>query len=249
MRIPPQASAGERLLNWLKSHRAAVMAVIFWLVAILAVRQYLQSNNLTFADLTDQLSVSLRELWYGPLLYILIYLLRPLILFPAFLLTILGGNVFGTWPGFAYVLLAGTASSAIPYVVGRWFSSAEQTESQQVSVIRRFVDLLKKHPFQAMLMMRLLYFPYDAVSLAAGGLRIPFVAFFAATAIGNVAGTLSFVGIGASLEGDLGSGTLSLNPASLVFSIVVLVASLLVSRWLNRYQPAAEAVVKSQGES
>jgi hypothetical protein len=51
-----------------------------------------------------------------------------------------------------------------------------------------------------------------------------------------VAGTLSFVGVGASIEGDLAAGEVSLNPAVLVFSGIVLIASIAVSRIMSRSQ-------------
>ena len=93
-----------------------------------------------------------------------------------------------------------------------------------------------------LLTMRLLYLPYDAVSVLAGNLRIPFWKFALATATGNIGGTFAFVGLGASIEGDLASGQLSLNPGVLVFSLLVLVASLALSRYLNRKENPEEAV-------
>ena len=121
--------------GWVKTHRPAVMAVAFWLVLILAMRQYMVANQLSFGELTSQLQNVLSGSWYGPLLYILVYLLRPLILFPASLLTLLGGSVFGLWPGFLYVLIAGTTSSVIPYAIGRWFSSEKSEQADDKSRI------------------------------------------------------------------------------------------------------------------
>lgn len=226
---------------WAIKNRVAIVAIAIWLMLILLVREYMQTHQLTFVDLTEQLSVVLREGWYGPLLYVLVYLIRPVILFPASLLTILGGSVFGLWPGFAYVLFAGTSSAILPYALGRWFSSDTEQDHGQQSIIQRFSQMLKQNPFQAVLTMRLIYMPYDAVSIVAGNLRISFIMFFLATALGNLAGTLSFVGIGASIEGDLTSGDLSLNPGVLLFSALILVASFMVSRLLNRYQQRQSA--------
>ncbi len=229
----------QRLWQWLRAHRAAVIAILFWLGLILAARQYMAVNDLTFAQLTAELQTVLSSTWFGPLLYIVVYLVRPLILFPASLLTILGGSVFGLWPGFLYVLIAGTLSAMLPYGIGRWFSSGAARDSTSTSAIQRFIHLLRRNPFQAMLLMRLIYLPYDAVSLVAGSLRIPFITFILATGLGNLAGTLSFVGLGASIEGDLAAGEASLNPATLLFSGAILVISLAVSRRLNRRQPQA----------
>lgn len=239
-------NALDSMRDWISRNRVAIVAVVIWLLIIVLVREYMQTNQLTFVDLAEQLSEVLREGWYGPLLYVIVYLLRPLILFPASLLTILGGSVFGLWPGFAYVLFAGTASAVLPYALGRWFSSDVQQDREQQSVIQRFSRMLRQNPFQAVLTMRLIYMPYDAVSVVAGNLRISFILFFLATALGNVAGTLSFVGIGASIEGDLTSGDLSLNPGVLLFSMLILITSLGVSRLLNRYQQPRTAATREK---
>ncbi len=234
--MPLVTEDDNRVWNWIKDHRTAVIAVLFWLLLIAATRSYMSANDLTFAELATQLEDVLTNAWYGPLLYIFVYLLRPVILFPASLLTILGGSVFGLWPGFLYVLVAGTLSSMIPYGVGRWFSNGAQPESVEESTFQRFVGMLRRNPFQAVLIMRLIYLPYDAVSVLAGSLSIPFLTFILATGLGNVAGTLSFVGVGASIEGDLAAGEVSLNPTVLAFSGVILITSLIVSRLVSRAQ-------------
>lgn len=223
------------ILAFLRKYRTPLVALIFWLALLLSVRVYMQDNDLSFEDLANQLQTILQGSWFGGLLYILIYLIRPLILFPASLLTILGGSIFGIFPGFFYVLLAGTLSALIPYGVGRWFSS-EDAESTSSTALKRFTKPLREHPFQSVLTMRLLYMPYDAVSLFAGSLGISFWQFFLATAIGNLAGTFSFVGLGASIEGNIASGDIRLNPSMLAFSAVVLALSFVLSWFLKRRQ-------------
>ncbi|MEL7432833.1 MAG: hypothetical protein AAFN11_02700, partial [Chloroflexota bacterium] len=84
-----------RIWQWVKNHPTQITALIFWTIVILGTRQYMQVNDLTFRELAIQLSDLLTGTWYGPLLYIVIYLLRPLILFPASLLTLLAGSIFG----------------------------------------------------------------------------------------------------------------------------------------------------------
>ena len=235
-------SFGTRIIDWIKAHPTQITALIFWTIIIIATRQYMQANNLGFAELATQLSDLLTGTWYGPLIYIGIYLLRPLILFPATLLTLLAGNVFGLGLGYVYALIAGTLSSAIPYAVGRWFSSEEEAKSEVLdedgkeSRIEQFLSLLKENPFQAVLTMRLLFLPYDAVSLIVGSLRIAFIPFFLATLLGNLGGTFVAVSAGASIQGDLSTEGISLDPSLIALSIGILIVSLIVSRVLNKMQ-------------
>lgn len=237
-----------KIWNWMKAHKTQLGAVVFWVMLVIALRQYMTTNDLTFVELTRQLAALLTETWYGPLIYIVIYLVRPLILFPASLLTILAGNVYGLFWGMFWGLLAGTASAVVPYAVGRWFSNDNPEnieEDQDPTLIRRLVNLMKRNPFQSILTMRLIYLPYDTVSLIAGAVGIKFISFFLATLIGNIFGTFAFVGIGASVEGDITAGEFELNPVILIATAIVWVVSIGISRYLkarqNRLDAQAEA--------
>ena len=232
----------ERIIKWVKDHPTQITALIFWTVLILGTRQYMQANDIGFGALIRQLSDILTGTWYGPLIYILVYLLRPLILFPASLLTLLAGNIFGLWFGFLYALIAGTSSSLVPYSVGRWFSSEEEAKEKakndedEESRITKFLGLLRENPFQAVLTMRLLFLPYDAVSLVVGSLRIAVIPFLLATGIANLGGTFAFVAAGASVEGDISTGDVSVDPVIIGMAIAIMVISLVISRVLSKWQ-------------
>lgn len=81
--------------------------------------------------------------------------------------------------------------------------------------------------------MRLLFLPYDAVNLVCGVLRMPRRPFIAATAIGSVPGSVAFVLIGASID-RVDEGIDGLCPEAIVASVVLIVASIVVSRLLRR---------------
>ncbi|MGB7337485.1 MAG: VTT domain-containing protein [Phototrophicaceae bacterium] len=238
------SSLPERIINWVKNHPTQITALIFWTVLILGTRQYMQANDIGFGELVRQLSDILTGTWYGPLLYIGIYLLRPLIFFPATLLTLLAGNIFGLWFGFLYALIAGTASSLVPYAIGRWFSSEEEAKKEAIdgeeSRITKFLGLLRKNPFQAVLTMRLLFLPYDAVSLVVGGLRIAVLPFIFATAIANLGGTFAFVAAGSSIEGDITTGDVSVDPMIIGVAVGIMLISLVISRVLSKWQEKQE---------
>jgi len=219
-----------------KQYRFPIAAALIWIFVLLGSRHYMAVNDLTVNELAAELGDLLADHWYGVLIYIVAYLIRPVLLLPASIITALAGNVWGLGLGFAIGLVAGTLSAVVPYAGGRWFAPDEATYDrirENETRIGRFVTALKDRPFQAILTMRLLYFPYDTVSAVAGGLRIGFLPFFIATAIGNIAGTFAFVGIGASISGDVTSGQMELDPTVFIFSGVILVGSLVLSRILN----------------
>ena len=81
--------------SFLKQHGAKLIALLFWLSLLVGYWLYSQQNNLTLAESLRQVAGWLTGSWYGPLLYIVIYVLRPLLLFPATIVTLLGGFLFG----------------------------------------------------------------------------------------------------------------------------------------------------------
>lgn len=223
------------IVNQIRSHPKMIGAVTFWVIILVIIRQYMQINDLTFNELTNQLAFVLTDTWYGPLIFITVYFFRPLILFPASLLTLLGGSVFGLIPGTLIVLVGGTLSSIIPYGVGRVFTSKESQDIPNENRLQRFVTMLQNNPFQAVLIMRLVFLPYDAVSVLAGSLQIPLRTFLLATFIGNISGTLAYVGIGSSLKGDITTGDISLDINTLLFSGVILTIALALSYIINQF--------------
>ncbi|RMG72653.1 MAG: TVP38/TMEM64 family protein [Chloroflexi bacterium] len=192
----------------------------------------MSTNAISFTELLDRMQTLFVQ-WYGPILYILIYFFRPVVFLPASLLAILAGNIWGMGLGFILGLSAGTLSAVLPYGFGRWFSSDGLAVFESKNWISHFINTIQKNPFQAVLTMRLLYLPYDTVSAVVGALRVSFTAFLLATAIGNILGTLSFVGIGAALEGDVLKGEISINPVIFVLSFVLLLISIGISRYLK----------------
>ncbi len=221
------------MYRYIKAHVFAVLALVIWLVFATAIQRYMVVNQLSFLDVLDQFQTILRESWYGVLLYFLLYLIRPLLFLPGTVLTVLAGSVFGIWPGFLYAFLAGLMSGIPAYVVGRWFSDGRTT----YGVLERFVSLIRRNPFQAVLMMRFVYLPYDMVNVFCGVMHIPFRTYILATALGNLGGAVSFITIGASLQGNLASGDFSLNLQMMALSGVLVIAGLLISRYVERFQP------------
>src|SRR3989304_3852161 len=79
------------------------------------------------------------------------------------------------------------------------------------------------------MIMRFIFLPYDAVSYLAGFLRIKYLPFILATALGSIPGTMAFIGFGASIETFDGSLP-KLNPVTLGFSVAIFIVSIALSR-------------------
>jgi uncharacterized membrane protein YdjX (TVP38/TMEM64 family) len=238
-----EGGSSERI----RKNAPKVIAIVFWLAIVVSVVVYQRSTGLSpqelGANLADGLSEFIAGTWYGPFIYIFVYFLRPVIMFPASILTILAGNLYGLAWGMFWGLIAGTASSIIPFYAGKWlFKGKEQDEKKKkndedaTGQLQKFAGVLRDNPFQTVLTMRLLFLPYDPVSIFAGSLGVPFWKFFVATLAGNVVGSIPYIALGASVQGNPFTAEAEFNPWILVLAVTMLVLSIGFSRLIKRWQ-------------
>ncbi len=141
--------------------------------------------------------------WLAPILFIVIFTLRPLTLFPASVLAVAGGLSFGPvfGPVFTYIgsLLGATVAFWVSRKLGKKIANRQwkgRAEALQARV--------EKHGFFYVIVLRVLpIINFDLVSYLSGLSRLRFNTYIGATMIGIIPGTLAFTFLGASfVEGD-----------------------------------------------
>ncbi|WP_035186515.1 TVP38/TMEM64 family protein [Alteribacter aurantiacus] len=158
--------------------------------------------------------------WFAPVVYIIAYTFRPLILFPASVLSITGGLAFGPLFGTLYTLIGASGSAAVAFLVARklgkniagkeWKGKGEVIQTQ-----------LEKRGFFYVLVLRLIpLFNFDLISYAAGVSKVRFSPFLFATIIGMTPGIFAFTFLGSSfVDGGASTWILAIG----LFFIVMLV--------------------------
>lgn len=215
-------------------HRVAV-AVLAWAAAALGWVAYQRSTGLGAIDVAQRFVDDARGNWWAIGAFALVAAARPLVLFPATLLTIAAGVLFGAVVGIVVAALAANGSALIAHRIGRTLRGPAALGSG-AGMVEGWAQRLRTNGFEAVLLMRLIFLPYDLVSYACGLLRVPRRPFLAANAIGTLPGTVAFVLIGASIE-RLDEGVRGIDPVTLAVSLVLVAASIVMSRVLKRRRP------------
>lgn len=169
-------------------------------------------------------------LW-SPVIYILIYTVRPLIFFPASVLSIAGGLAFGAWLGTLYTIIGATLGAMLSFYVAKtvgkrlvlkeWTGNARKIQSQ-----------MEQNGFFYVLLFRFIpVINFDLISYAAAFAKVRFTSFALATLIGIIPGTFAY--------NFLGSSFVSGNPRIIVLAVVVFVVLTVVpilirNRWNNK---------------
>lgn len=240
-----------------RAHAQKVIAIGVWLLLLGGYALYYRIQGLTLAQSLQQL-LALFATPYGPLLYLLSFLVRPLLFFSAGLLCILGGAIFGAGSTANFLFALGcamvgvVASAIISFAIGRFLGQGIFVRSHNApsDLVSRYTERLRQNGFLTVLTMRLLLLPFDLVNYLAGFVAVDWKAFTLATAIGLLPSTLAFVSFGAALDvSQLTTGKLPLLDYKLIALAVVLFAlSLLSSRWYKRHT-AGEDVRANRGRS
>jgi len=231
------ASLKADILYLLKKHLPKVVALIFWLGLIYTFQSYKAENGLSYKDMLLSLYDFFTMSMWGPIIFMVLYAVRPLILFPATLLTALSGTLFGFWWGIFYTILGENASANFAYSIGRFFGKDLRLEE---TFIGNWIGWLTKRPFESVLFMRLFYVPFDLANYGSGVIKVAWPSYALATFIGILPGLTTFVALGAAISVDeFRENGLSFNafdPKFLALSVVIFIASLILSRWLRRFK-------------
>jgi uncharacterized membrane protein YdjX (TVP38/TMEM64 family) len=190
-----------------------------WILLLLGFWFYVQMSK---QPITSLLATFLRSLAEHPLsiwFLLALYLLRPLLLLPISILTVFAGFLYGPIFGTIYALIASLMSSSVGYATGRFFGRETVVQSS-------WIKNLREQSFETVLTSRLIFLPGDLVNYICGFLRVSFMAFLLATALGGLPGLVVGVLAGASIEGQFSFTGITINGWYIAASLGLLGLSL-----------------------
>ncbi|RKD21891.1 hypothetical protein BEP19_14650 [Ammoniphilus oxalaticus] len=166
--------------------------------------------------------------WLAPVLYVLIYTIRPLFLFPAIILSLTGGMTFGPWWGTLLDLIGATLGSFLAFGLARKLGR----ETIQKWMGRRLTlwdQQLEQQGFKAIFLLRLIpLVPFDAVNYGAGLSKVRFRDYALATPFGIIPGAFAYNYLGHSLH--------AIFSPTFYFAIILVVILAVVPFFFKRRQ-------------
>lgn len=137
----------------------------------------------------------------GMLLYVLAYTIRPLVFFPASLLTMFGGYTYGPWLGTLLDVIGAGTGGLLSFWIARLLGRRGVEKIIGTGKLTVLDDRIASNGFTVVLLVRLIpLFPFDAISYASGLSKIKFREFAFANYLGIIPGAFIYNNIGASLR-------------------------------------------------
>jgi uncharacterized membrane protein YdjX (TVP38/TMEM64 family) len=211
-----------------------LLAVGVLVVAFAPVRQYLQA----FEAWVDQ---GHNRTW-GLVVVALAYTPAAVIFFPASVLTLGAGALFGVGESIIAISLGSTFGAAVAFVLGR--TLARRWVEEKFGHSRRFRALdqaVAEQGFRIVLLTRLSpVFPYTVMNYAYSLSRVSFRDYILGSWLGMLPGTVLYVSLGAGAKGfatllaDLLSGRGVQDPRQLLFLTVGVLATVAATVVITR---------------
>ncbi|MGB6409095.1 MAG: TVP38/TMEM64 family protein [Planococcus donghaensis] len=195
-------SKGFQIAKWVAI--AALIGIVIWL-----------SRSVFQVDANDLRNWILSFGIWSPVLYILIYTVRPLIFFPASVLSIAGGLAFGAWFGTLYTIIGATLGAMLSFYVAKTLGKSFVRKSWTGNV-GKIQSQMEQNGFFYVLLFRFIpVINFDLISYVAAFAKVRFSSFALATFIGIIPGTFAY--------NFLGSSFVSGNPKIIILAVVVFV--------------------------
>lgn len=192
------------------------ISTVFIIILILIVYKIFKMD-IGINDIKDYVNSFGR---FGSIVYIIMFALVPLTLFPDSILAIAGGLLFGLYEGYIYTAIGALIGSSISFYISRKLGRGivKKFTKDKLDNIEQMVN---KNGFSIILLLRLIpLFPFDVISYGSGLTSVSYKDFILATFLGTIPGILIFTNIGAQAL-DIGSEGFYISIAFLIMLVFI----------------------------
>jgi uncharacterized membrane protein YdjX (TVP38/TMEM64 family) len=173
----------------------------------------------------------------GPLLFIGLYIVAPILLFPGVILSIGAGTVFGLLAGSIYVSIGATLGATCAFLIGRYIARGWVAAKLEGNAKFKAVDhAVAREGWKIVGLARLSpLFPFNLLNYAFGLTDVSLRDYFFATWVGMIPGIVMYVYLG-SLAGDvarIGTRPVKDSTAHWVFEVAGFIASIAVALYVS----------------
>ncbi|MCA1023915.1 TVP38/TMEM64 family protein [Halobacillus litoralis] len=169
----------------------------------------------------------------GPLIFMGLYAIGPIVVFPTSVLSLAAAFAYGLWPGMLYIVIGATGAGITGWIMGRFFGDSV-LKFHQSKWASSIYERMKGQGFLYVFVLRLIpLVGFDILSYLSGMTRVKLPPFILATVLGMLPGTFAYSLVGTSLA----SGDRTLIFAALsVFALILVITYLFrnkVRAWLK----------------
>jgi len=218
-----------------KSNFPQIITWVIWLFIAFFYFYFKNLYNLSNLEIAKAIYSFIADSFWGPLIYVILYTIRPLVFFPGTFMTFMSWAIFWVIPGLLYTLIWANLSANLAYYLGKIFWK-KLIKPESTWLIVDLKEKVSRNAFISILMTRLLFFPFDLVNYVSGILRVKWRWFALWTAIWIIPWSLIFVLAGSSIKNakSFDFSKISIDFNTIIISVILFIASLVLAKFLKK---------------
>ncbi|MCC7522307.1 TVP38/TMEM64 family protein [Candidatus Uhrbacteria bacterium] len=179
-----------------RAHFLKLLVLVFYIVVIISVYAFLHVNDISVRDLPGMIKEDVEDAGaWGPFIMIMVFTAQTIIPFATSGLNVISGALFGPLVGSAVVVIGLNISAAVSFFFGRYLGRHFVSENER-GWVKKYDDVLTEQGFISTMAMRLLFFPFDFVSIGAGMTRMTYRQYALGSFLGTIPGAVTFAVLG-----------------------------------------------------
>ena len=218
-----------------------IVVLSLWACLILFLLFLWKQSGIALTEVPSVLSGRLREfgIFSAALVYIFLHVVRPVTLFPGMWLNIASGLLFGPWFGILFTVIGGNLSANVSFLIAK-ILGRDWIHSRETGEVKKWEHHLRQNGMVTVMLLRLLYLPYDAVSYGCGLTFMRHRDFALGTFIGTFPSITTYVLLGGIASPHTAGGVVFLGSALpyrffiILLSVLFLFLGLLIAKFMYR---------------
>ncbi len=173
------------------SHKIILLLVL--IVTGIVLSQWGPAAQYFHADRLRASVEACRASGWGVVVFVLIYMAGSMLALPSVGFSLLGGVVFGFWPGVAYNLIGCNLGALAAFAVARSLGRETVRSWVRSDKLSKFENAVERHGYPVIVAFRILpILPFNVVNFGSALLRIRFRDYLAGTLVGTFPATVLF---------------------------------------------------------
>ena len=162
----------------------------------------------------------------APVMYIFMFTVVPLTLFPDAVIAVAGGLIFGVWFGTIYTVIGAACGGTLSFFISRLYGRGI-VEKLSKGKVKWFDEGVEKRGFIFIFILRLIpLIPFDVISYGAGLSKIKYKDFGLATILGVIPGVWVYT--------NLGDKSTHLFSTEFFMAVAILILLIIVSYFIKK---------------
>ena len=160
-----------------------LLALIFLAVVGVAMKYFVFDSSARSMFISKFEEFLTRLGFWGPVMFVIFYIISVSVFIPASLPSSIGGLVFGQWMGLLLNFTGAMIGSVVMFYMCRYLFRDMAVKLLSAGHFKKFDDRVADHGFSIIVYLRLMFVPFGYVNAAAGVSKMRFKDYFWASAV------------------------------------------------------------------